>query len=50
MEGIEDLSEKLNSVWQEISTKLYQEAQQDTPDTPESNDATQDVKYEEVKE
>ena len=25
MEGIEELTEKLNSVWQEISTKLYQQ-------------------------
>ena len=50
VEGIEELTEKLNSVWQEISTKLYEEAQQDTPETPESNDETQDVKYEEVKE
>ena len=50
MEGIEELTEKLNSVWQEISTKLYQEAQQDTPETPEGNNETQDVKYEEVKE
>ena len=50
MEGIEELTEKLNSVWQEISTKLYQEAQQDTPETPEGNNETQDAKYEEVKE
>ena len=50
MEGIDDLTEKLNSVWQEISTKLYQESQKDTPETPEPNDATQDVNYEEVKE
>ena len=24
MEGVEDLTEKLNSTWQEISTKLYE--------------------------
>ena len=50
MEGIDELTEKLNSVWQEISTKLYQQTQEETPETPETNNETQDVKYEEVKE
>ena len=27
MEGVEELTEKLNSTWQEISTKLYQESE-----------------------
>ena len=50
MEGIEDLSEKLNSTWQEISTKLYEETEESndgsTEDTP--TDST-DVEFEEVK-
>lgn len=50
MEGVDELTEKLNSVWQEISTKLYQQTQEETPETPEGNNETQDVKYEEVKE
>ena len=37
-------------MWQEISTKLYQQTQEETPETPEGNNETQDVKYEEVKE
>jgi len=50
MEGVDELTEKLNSVWQEISTKLYQQTQEETPETSEGNNETQDVKYEEVKE
>jgi len=50
MEGIEDLSEKLNSIWQEISTKLYQETEESNDDTTENapKDST-DVEFEEVK-
>jgi len=52
MEGVEDLTEKLNSTWQEISTKLYEatepEATEDgVQDNPE--DSATDVEYEEVK-
>ena len=51
MEGVEDLMEKLNTTWQEISTKLYQETEEPmsetTEDTP-SSDST-DVEFEEVK-
>ena len=51
MEGVEDLTEKLNSTWQEISTKLYeateQEASENTQDNPE--ESATDVEYEEVK-
>ena len=32
MEGVEDLTEKLNSTWQEISTKMYEETEQDMTD------------------
>ena len=50
MEGVDELTEKLNGVWQEISTKIYQQTQEETPETTETNNETQDVKYEEVKE
>tara|TARA_R110000744_G_scaffold168479_1_gene286127 strand:+ start:3112 stop:4995 length:1884 start_codon:yes stop_codon:yes gene_type:complete len=53
VEGIEDLTEKLNSTWQEISTKLYEQTEQaeDTEATEqtESNaDKATDVEFEEV--
>lgn len=49
-EGIEDLTEKLNSTWQEISTKLYEETDGDEepPTEDKTTDAT-DVEFEEVK-
>ena len=51
MEGVEDLTEKLNSTWQEISTKMYEETQQETSATSEnsSEESATDVEYEEVK-
>tara|TARA_R110000765_G_scaffold93823_2_gene176972 strand:- start:4584 stop:6455 length:1872 start_codon:yes stop_codon:yes gene_type:complete len=50
LEGIEDLTEKLNSTWQEISTKLYEETEGDEepPMDDKTTDAT-DVEFEEVK-
>ena len=43
MEGVEDLTEKLNSTWQEISTKLYEQtAQTET----QSEETQEDVKKE----
>lgn len=48
MEGVEDLTEKLNSTWQEISTKLYQETETQETENPTNTDAT-DVEFEEVK-
>ena len=48
MEGVEDLTEKLNSTWQEISTKLYQETEVPETDNTTKADAT-DVEFEEVK-
>jgi len=48
MEGVEDLTEKLNSTWQEISTKLYQETEEPQPTTENTNEST-DVEFEEVK-
>ena len=50
MEGVEDLTEKLNSTWQEISTKLYQNTTQDESNSAPEKDETTDVEYEEVKE
>ena len=35
MEGVEDLMEKLNSTWQEISTKLYAETEEQDTDIKE---------------
>ena len=50
MEGVEDLTEKLNSTWQEISTKLYEQtSESETPPEETSEDIT-DVEFEEVKE
>ena len=50
MEGVEDLTEKLNSTWQEISTKLYEQtSKSETPPKETPEDIT-DVEFEEVKE
>jgi|TARA_R110001599_G_scaffold24091_1_gene87278 molecular chaperone DnaK len=52
VEGIEDLTEKLNSTWQEISTKLYEETEptEPTEQTEETKtDEATDVEFEEVK-
>ena len=51
MEGVEDLMEKLNSTWQEISTKLYAETEEQDTDIKEDQpgDPTTDVEFEEVK-
>ena len=48
MEGVEELTEKLNSTWQEISAKLYQQTEESEPTQP-NNDETTDVEFEEVK-
>lgn len=48
MEGVDDLTEKLNSTWQEISTKLYQETEKENPDSETTKDEVTDVDYEEV--
>jgi len=51
MEGVEDLTEKLNSTWQEISTKLYEATEQDVTEDNQGNseESATDVEYEEVK-
>ena len=52
MEGVEELTEKLNETWQEISTKLYQETEngnsEDNQEDMTETDST-DVEFEEVK-
>ena len=48
MDGVEDLTEKLNSTWQEISTKLYENSQEST-ETQKPDEEVTDVEYEEVK-
>ena len=53
MDGVNTLMETLNSTWQEISTKLYQQTEEEQPEQPESDnpsDEVTDVEYEEVKE
>jgi molecular chaperone DnaK len=50
MGGVEDLTEKLNSTWQEISTKLYEQTSQEEPQQQETQEGTTDVEYEEVKD
>ena len=49
MDGVEDLTEKLNSTWQEISTKLYENSQESNETQKPDEDVT-DVEYEEVKQ
>ena len=49
MDGVEDLTEKLNSTWQEISTKLYENSQEPNETQKPDEDVT-DVEYEEVKQ
>ena len=49
-EGIEDLTEKLNSTWQEISTKLYEQTEDnEEPSTDKGTTESTDVEFEEVK-
>jgi molecular chaperone DnaK len=50
MGGVEDLMEKLNSTWQEISTKLYEQTTENDSDSAPEKDEVTDVEYEEVKE
>ena len=51
MDGIEDMMEKMNETWQEISAKLYEETTSDGEQTmnEDSEDKTTDVEFEEVK-
>ena len=51
MGGVEDLMEKLNSTWQEISTKLYEKTEQQDEVINEEpyDDTPTDVEFEEVK-
>ena len=50
MEGVEDLTEKLNSTWQEISTKLYEQTSESETPPEETQEDVTDVEFEEVEE
>ena len=49
MDGVDELIDKLNSTWQEISTKIYQKTEEGNPDPEMVKDEVTDVDYEEVK-
>ena len=51
MDGIEDMMEKMNETWQEISAKLYEETESEGEETTneEPNNQATDVEFEEVK-
>ena len=51
MEGIEEMMKKMNDTWQEISTKLYEETEDEGMETTneDSNENPTDVEFEEVK-
>ena len=51
MDGIEDMMEKMNETWQEISTKLYEETASEGEQTVNEDSGNQatDVEFEEVK-
>ena len=49
MEGVNDLTEKLNGIWQEISTKLYQQTEEENQQNPQDANEATDVEFEEVK-
>jgi len=51
MDGIEDMMEKMNETWQEISTKLYEETASEGEQTMNEDSGNQatDVEFEEVK-
>ena len=48
LEKTDILKEEVNQIWQEVSTKLYQQTATDDSAAPEDSTA-QDVEYEEVK-
>ena len=50
MTEVETMMEKLNSTWQEISTKLYQQTETEEPKTESKAEEVTDVEYEQVKE
>ena len=51
MDGIEDMMEKMNETWQEISAKLYEETASEGEETmnEDSENKATDVEFEEVK-
>ena len=46
---IDTLLEEMNSKWQTISTKMYEDTQEPTSDEQPSPDKATDVEFEEVK-
>ena len=47
--GIDTIMEEMNSKWQEVSTQLYQEAEENTTNPESNNEDATDVEFEEVK-
>ena len=50
IDKVNTLMDTLNSTWQEISTKLYQQNETEQPTPDNSSDEVTDVEYEEVEE
>jgi molecular chaperone DnaK len=50
IDKVNTLMDTLNSTWQEISTKLYQQTETEQPTPDNSSDEVTDVEYEEVEE
>ena len=50
IDKVNTLMDTLNTTWQEISTKLYQQTETEQPTPDNSSDEVTDVEYEEVKE
>jgi len=48
LEGITTNMDDLNSKWQSISSKLYEQTQNDSPPPTSEDPETTDVEYEEV--
>jgi molecular chaperone DnaK len=49
VEKIDETSNKLNETWQTISTRLYQQSQEEPQNESSGNDEVQDADFEEVK-
>ena len=50
LDKVNSLMESLNSTWQQISTKLYQQSNTEQPTDDETTEEVTDVEFEEVKE
>ena len=47
--SVDTIMEEINSKWQEVSTQLYQQEDESTPNTESNSDEATDVEFEEVK-